>query len=598
MKVGSLIMLLSAVVALHTLQAQDILPPVMPWNGASKKLIADPKDPWITPAETTGLTQSPDYANTLQWLEKLANSSPKLKVATIGTSEQGRPICMVIASQAEAFTPTALQQTHKPVILFQAGIHAGEIDGKDAGMMLLRDIAHGPKAALLKEANLLFIPVLNVDGHERKSPYGRVNQRGPVEMGWRTNAQNLNLNRDYTKLETAGIQTVVQVINQYHPDLYIDIHVTDGADYQYDITYGYITGSPYSPHISDWFTQYFQPAVDAALAKQGHIPGPLLFAANGKDFSAGKILYNFGPRFSHSYGDARHLPTILVENHSLKPFSQRVLGTYVFLEQAIHSVSKHDKTLTQAIQADQQQRVDSLAISFKTNAQRHDSLSFLGIEHKLVHSDITGADYVQWMGKPIQQKIASITIDKPDHWVKIPTAYYIPAEWPDIIERLAQHGVVMEILDKPVTKNVNTFYIEDYSLASQPLEGHVRIDQATLKTISREITYAPGSARILTQQPLGVLTTLLLEPSSADSFFQWGYFHTILSQTEYIEGYVMEPLAAKMLQEDADLKARFEQHIKTDSMFAQSPQQIYRWFYEQTPYFDQQWKVIPIGREE
>ncbi|MGX7835523.1 M14 family zinc carboxypeptidase, partial [Campylobacter fetus subsp. venerealis] len=155
-----------------------------------------------------------------------------LQTKTIGHSEQGRPIQMVIATAEKESSAEKLSTSQKPLILIQAGIHAGEIDGKDAGMMLLRDIAHGSKTSLLDEVNLLFIPILNTDGHERRSEYARVNQRGPKEMGWRTNALNLNLNRDYTKLETAGIDAVAKVINSYDPDLYIDIHVTDGADYQ------------------------------------------------------------------------------------------------------------------------------------------------------------------------------------------------------------------------------------------------------------------------------------------------------------------------------------------------------------------------------
>src|SRR5690606_31703643 len=161
-----------------------------------------------------------------------------------------REIKMVIATAEKKFTPQALAQSSKPLLLIQAGIHSGEIDGKDASMMLLRDIVNGSKKDLLDRVNLLFIPILSVDGHERSSPYNRVNQRGPSNMGWRTNARNLNLNRDYAKLDTEEIRAVIAVINAYKPDLYLDIHVTDGADYQYDITYGY--SESYSPRIAQW----------------------------------------------------------------------------------------------------------------------------------------------------------------------------------------------------------------------------------------------------------------------------------------------------------------------------------------------------------
>ncbi len=307
--------------------AQEIMPPALPWNGISLELIVDKTDPWATPFEKSESLESPPYAETMAWLEKLASESAYLTMTNAGISEQGRVIHLVIASLDQDFSASELFTSKKPLILIQAGIHAGEIDGKDAGMMLLRDIALGDKKELLTKANILFIPILNVDGHERRSEFGRVNQRGPAEMGWRTNAQNLNLNRDYTKLETAGIKTLANIITKYDPDLYIDVHVTDGADYQYDITYGYVATGGYSPAISSWLSTAFQPEVDQALKNMGHIPGPLLFAANGDDFSGGNIAFSFSPRFSHTYGDIRHMASILIENHSLKPFEQRVLGT-------------------------------------------------------------------------------------------------------------------------------------------------------------------------------------------------------------------------------------------------------------------------------
>jgi murein tripeptide amidase MpaA len=316
--------------------AQDIMPPVLPWDGKSRELIVDKSDPWATPFEKSEGLESPTYAETMAWLEKLASESAYLTMTNAGISEQGRVIHLMIASLDQDFSASELSTSRKPLILIQAGIHAGEIDGKDAAMMLLRDIALGDKKELLTKANILFIPILNVDGHERRSEFGRVNQRGPIAMGWRTNAQNLNLNRDYTKLETAGIRVLADIITRYDPDLYIDVHVTDGADYQYDITYGYVAAGGYSPAISAWLSTSFQPEIDQALSAMGHIPGPLLFAANGNDFSGGNMAFSFSPRFSHTYGDIRHMASILIENHALKPFEQRVLGTYVFLEQAIN----------------------------------------------------------------------------------------------------------------------------------------------------------------------------------------------------------------------------------------------------------------------
>ncbi|MEP2296963.1 M14 family metallopeptidase, partial [Algoriphagus sp.] len=495
------------------------------------------------------------------------------------------------------FSPSELSTSKKPLILIQAGIHAGEIDGKDAGMMLLRDIALGDKKELLTKANILFIPILNVDGHERRSEFGRVNQRGPKEMGWRTNAVNLNLNRDFTKLESAGIKTIAKIIIAYDPDLYIDVHVTDGADYQYDITYGYVASGGYSPEISKWLSTAFQPEVDQALKDMGHIPGPLLFAANGNDFSAGNIAFSFSPRFSHTYGDIRHMASILIENHSLKPFKQRVLGTYVFLEQAIKSLGNHFEALQAAVKADSNQPKKDIPVKFKFRDTPADSMQFLGVASSIVKSEITGAEYVKWEGKPITQSVPSILMDVPELSVAVPQAYWIPAEWTAVISKVQQHGIKFDTLTEAQEISLDLSTVTSYSMGNQPYEGMMRVQKFELGSERRTQTMNPGSIRIPTDQALGELVVILMEPESVDSFFQWGYFNTIFTQTEYMETYIMEPLIAKMLAEDSDLKARFESKKTNDANFAKSPRAIYQWFYAQTPYYDQNWKVIPVGRE-
>ena len=272
-----------------TLQAQSPLPPVAEWKGKSELLIVNANNPWITPTEKSGFITTPTYNETMDWLKKLSDASPLLTMTSIGKSLEGRNIMMIIASSDKTITPAALKNSPKPLLLVQAGIHAGEIDGKDAGMMLLRDIAFGSKKNLLNNVNLLFIPILNVDGHERSSPYNRPNQRGPENMGWRTNAENLNLNRDFAKQDTKEVRAVAGVFNDYDPLMYMDVHVTDGADYQYDITFGGHGKQGHSPAIMNWLETKYKPYADNDLAANGHIPGQLLNALNNQDFSNGSL---------------------------------------------------------------------------------------------------------------------------------------------------------------------------------------------------------------------------------------------------------------------------------------------------------------------
>lgn len=574
------------------LKAQDILPPVLQWKGKSESLIVN--NAWITPAEKTNFRLSPSYEETMQWLEKLSNESNFISLISIGKSENGRDINMIIASTEKDVSPQSLAASKKPLILIQGGIHSGEIDGKDAGMMLLRDIAKGNKKELINEVNLLFVPILNVDGHERSSMYNRPNQRGPENMGWRTNAKNLNLNRDYSKLETKGIQAIVGVINNYDPDLYLDIHVTDGVDYQYDITFGFTESHAYSPEISSWLENVFTPPVSGALEEMGHIPGPLVFTVNDIDFTEGFLKLDSSPRYSDGYGNARHLPTVLVENHSLKPFKQRVLGTYVFLEATIKAVERNNSTLQKAIESDKNKKSDIIPLTFK-KSEDSDSLEIKGIDSKSIVSDIIGDTIVQWLGTPINEKVAVVEYNQPDITVKRPKEYWVPAAYPEIINKLALHGVKMEIISEPKTVEVERYRISDAKIADQPFEGRVL---ASGKTTSEkhQVQFAPGSARVSTDQPLGDLAILLLEPNHSDSFFQWGYFLEIFSRTEYVEAYFMEPYAKQMLANDPKVKEEFTKKIESDSAFRANQKEILQWFYKKTPYYDAEYLLYPVGR--
>ncbi len=576
---------------------QAILPPELNWNGKSEAFVAAKNDSWITLAERSDLARTPRYDETVQWLQKLVAAAPELKMISLGKSPEGRDIWMVIASKERAFTPAALRATGKPIFLAQAGIHSGEIDGKDAGLMLLRDMTvANKKRDLLDGANLLFVPILSVDAHERFSAYGRINQRGPTETGWRTNARNLNLNRDYTKLDTPEVRAIIRAINEWNPDLYFDLHVTDGVDYQYDITFGYNGKHCYSPAIVSWLDEALRPHLERDLKAMGHIPGPLIFAVNGRDFQQGIIDFTAGPRFSNSYGDTRHLPTVLVENHSLKPYKQRVLGTYVLLESTMRLLAKETQKLRAAIAADRNRRVQDIPLTWRVPPRSPEMIDLLAVESRVLSSNITGGDFVQWTGKPVTIKVPYLRMTEPVLTARRPQAYWIPPAWSEVIERLAMHGIQMEKISAPRAVEVEMYRIQEAKLADQPFEGHVPVTgKSAIEKQTRR--FPAGSVRISTDQPLGDLAVLLLEPNSPDSFFQWGFFLEVLSPTEYVEEYVMQPMAERMLAEDANLKTEFEQKLKADSAFAKNRQERLQWFYQRTPFFDGEWNLYPVARE-
>ncbi|MHC4953820.1 MAG: M14 family metallopeptidase [Planctomycetota bacterium] len=577
--------------------AQDILPPELPWNGASEALALKPEDRWVTDCERSGFRSTPRYDATVAWLDRLVAAAPELNLTSLGKSDEGRDIWMVIASKERAFTPEALRLSGKPTFLAVAGIHAGEIDGKDAGMMLLRDLTvRGTKKELLDRANLLFVPIHSVDGHERFSRHARVNQRGPVEMGWRTNSRNLNLNRDFAKLDTPEVRALVGAINVWKPDLYYDIHVTDGADYQYDVTWGYSGPHAHSPAIATWLARHLDPALKLDLKVMGHIPGPLVFAVDGKDMTKGNSAPTFAPRFSNGYGDLRHLPSILVEIHSLKPYRQRVLGTYVLLESTLRVLGQKGKELRAAAEKDSKRRPAQVPLSFKRGAKEPRKVKFLGVEQEVRPEPLTGGERVVWTGKPVTLEIPLLERNVPDLLVDRPAAYWVPPAWREVIARLDAHGIAVERLKEARQVEVEQYRVNKPELAKTPFEGHVRVS-AEFEKLTRTVTYPPGTVRVTTDQPLGDLAMHLLEPAAPDSLFRWGFFLEILQRTEYVENYVMVPLAESMLKSDPKLKKAYEERVASDKEFREDAGARLRWFYERTPYFDKEWRIYPVGRE-
>ena len=505
---------------------------------------------------------------------------------------------MLVISSEGAKTPEQLINNGKPTLLVQAGIHSGEIDGKDAGLMLLRDILKGNKADLIKEVNWLFVPILSADAHERTSPFNRVNQRGPISMGWRTNARNLNLNRDYMKLETLELQALIKAVNQWQPDLYYDVHVTDGEDYQYDITYGYNTSYGPSSNIHQWLSEHLQPAIDHALEANGHLAGPLTFGMDRMDFSKGIVGWTATPRYSNGYGDYRHLPTILWENHSLKPYKQRVLGTYIYLEETLKLLASKGKALIKAIEKDRNSRPEKLTVAWQMDMKNPTYMDYKGIEFTKAKDPITGLDYVKWTGKPKLYK------DLPIYWmnnskatVKRPKSYWIPSQYKRVIEILKSHGIKFK-RHKTAKQIIGTrLKVTEHKFSNKPFEGK-QMPQAKFGEEKGKYQLPQNSIEVSTDQELGNLAIALLDPRATDSLFAWGYFNTIFQRTEYIESYTLIPLARKLFEEKPELQKAFNKMKKENKEFAENSRKQMEWIYAKSNYYDREYLKYPVIIED
>jgi hypothetical protein len=294
------------------------------------------------------------------------------------------------------------------------------------------------------------------------------------------------------------------------------------------------------------------------------------------------------------------MATLLIETHSLKPYKQRVLGTYVLLESTLKLLATEGQLLKENTIADRSKRTPVLNMSWTGNKTKPDSLKLLAIKSKILKSTITNSDYVTWTGEPTTMTIANYSNPEPIDFVNRPKGYFIPPTYDDVIERLKMHGIQMEILKEAKEVTVEMYRIQDAKFQNDegkpfPFEGHIQVSGTPIPETRLQV-FPMGSAFISTDQPLGDLAMLLLEPKSADSFLRWGFFHQIFQQTEYIEAYVMEPTMTKMLAESPELQKEFDEKKAKDPVFTKDSNAIYSWFYSKTKYYDERYLLYPVGR--
>ena len=586
--------LFSILLVINQLSAQQHLPPTPEWKGKSLNLMVSKDADWVTPFELSDGNRSATILEMRNWFGRLRNKYSQVNELVIGQTINETEILAYTFSEDPAFS-VSLHRSNKPLVVFQAGIHSGEIDGLDAGMMLFRDLCTGPLKSLTNQVDILFIPAINIDGLSRSSDKNRINQRGPEMQGWRSNSLNQNLNRDYSKLDSYEIKSVVELIAAVKPELYVDIHVTDGADYQYDITYGFTGKHGYSPEISSWLENSFKLFADQQLSKLGHIPGPLVFLKDEKDPRLGNEFYTFGPRFSHGYGDVRHMPTVLVENHSLKPYRQRVLGTRVLMEAMLQVVAEESKTLRIAMKKDAISQPNKIPVTWDIAKNSTDSMMFKGMKSILRKSEAAGSEVVSWNAEKLDVKIPLIQHNQPKTFINRPKFYFIPANRTDIRDRLKSHGIEHRILESDSLIEVSCIRFENFQLIGKTTnQGRTRMT-ANSVAFKKKVIYRKGSLIISTNQPLGILCCLLLEPDSPDSFFQWGFFGDVAERTEYFEAYAMAPLADEMMKNNPELKAEFDLKCAADEAFRNDQDARLRWWYERSEWSDVNWMVYPIG---
>jgi len=567
---------------------------------AAASCVAPPEADWTTDFERSEGLRTPRYEATIDFCRRLAEASPRLRLTEFGTSPQGRALPLLIADRRGRFTPEEVHVSANAVVLVQACIHAGECCGKDAGLMLLRDLTvAGRYPELLDNVTLLFIPIFNVDGHERFGPYNRINQNGPEEMGWRVTAQNLNLNRDFLKADTPEMQAWLRLFNRWRPDFIVDIHSTDGADYQYPISYGLEIRGSMAPAPTAW-TRAYLAEMELAMAAAGFPLAPYVVFRDWHDPRSGLVSWVAPPRLSQGYTALHNRPGLLVETHMLKDYPIRVAATYELVKQSLRFVNEDPGALREAVrEADRHTaspafRERHLPVRFESTPDSV-MIDFLGVEYEEVQSDLTGGRWFRFGKEPQNFRIPFFDQQRPAASVELPEAYLLPAEWTEVIDRLQLHGVQVRRLASPATLTVQSYRFRDAEWQRQPYEGRHPVEFA-LDPITEERTFAPGSAVVDIRQPAAKVAAHILEPEAPDSYAYWGFFDAVFSRVEYVESYVIEEMAERMIEENPDLARELAEAKAADAEFAGNPWAIRYWFYQRSPYYDHRHNIYPVGK--
>ena len=564
---------------------------------AASPLAIQAKDSWTTPAEAAHFRTTPSYADTQAYLQRLAQAAPgMLRMETFGTTPEGRPMTVMVAATDGDLTPEKARAAGKPIVLVQAGIHPGEIEGKDAGLMLLRDIAVTHRLRhLLDHVVLVYIPVYSVDGHENSSPYNRINQNGPASMGFRGQSQYLNLNRDYVKADAPETRAWLGLWNTWRPDLLVDIHTTDGADYQYDLTWYAEDAHKLPPSIAAWQKHAYDDQVMPAYEKLGHLASPYLEFRDGRDITKGIENFGSGPRFSTGYAAIRNRAGLLIETHMLKSYEVRVRATYDVVRSVLAAVDGDPAALLKASKdadawaASLSSHPDaSVAVTFKQDPTPK-PFSLKGYAFTQTKSDVSGDLWVQYDPKVNKTyAIQSWNDLLPDMAAPLPAAWAIPPQWTDVIARLDAHHIACTRTTAPAKVAVTNDVLTQPKWADKPFEGHHMVKDVVVTPGTETVELPAGTVIVRTDNADAVLALNLLDARAPDSMLRWGYLNAIFEQKEYGEPRVLEALARKMMAEDPSLKTAFDEKLKSDPAFAANPRARLTFFYERSPWYSVQ----------
>lgn len=554
---------------------------------------------FVTVFEKSEGKETATYPQVIDYYKQLADAYPTIQLKEYGKTDSGEPLHLAIYSLNGKFDFDNLRDDYT-IILINNGIHPGESDGIDATMMLFRDLAQD-SIEVPKNTILATIPVYNIGGALNRNSTTRTNQNGPTEYGFRGNARNYDLNRDFIKADTKNTRSFYEIFQKVKPDIFIDTHVTNGADYQYTLTHVFTQHNRLGGELGEYVQQKMIPSLEASLWENDWEITPYVNVFNEVP-EKGFVQFLDTPRYSTGYAAMWNSLGIMIETHMLKPYKKRVEGTYRAFRSII-DIAERDLVTIKDLRARAQRKYLTeryYPINFKVDSTNVSKLKFKGYEAEILTSEVTGAKRLKYdRQKPFTKEIDYYNNYIPTDKIEIPRAYVIPQGWWNAIDLLKINNVEMTAFKQDTTFLVEVYHIDDFETQKGAYEGHYPHFNTQVKKTLDSVTFRKGDLYIKTFQPAVRYLIEALEPTAPDSFFNWNFFDSILQQKEGFSPYVFEDLAKKMLQEDQALNEAFQKKKNTDREFSKDSFAQLEWLHKQSKYYESahlRYPVFRVGR--
>lgn len=565
------------------------------------------KDSFVTQFEVSNGTESATYQQVMDFYKELSSAYSSIHLKTMGQTDSGFPLHIVTYS-ADADFNFAKQQKEKVIVLISNAIHAGEPDGVDATMLLFRNLAQN-QIKTPKNVVVVAIPMYNIGGALQRNSVTRVNQNGPNEYGFRANIRNFDLNRDFIKSDTENAVSFAKIFQLVQPDVFIDNHVTNGADYQHVITYSTSQFQKAGSFVGNYMREKLIPKLSEKLIerenelKNDTIPQPFLRIIpyvnvwnQPPDYQGYRAIMDT-PRYSTGYANLWNAMGILIETHMLKPYKERVEANYEIMKSLLELLDADNQLVKQN---KEKQFQDDLAqknfpIQWEIDSTQVSKIHFHGYKADTLISEVTGLPRLKYnREQPFVKEILFYEHYKVKKSVEVPSFYVIPKEWKSVINLLKINKIEMTEFQKDTLLPLHYYRIEDYKTTPKPFEGHYFHFDTEVSKHHENIQIRKGDYKILANQIGKRYLLATLEPQSPDSFFNWNFFDTILQQKEHFSPYVFEEIALEFLKNNQNVRDSLEKMKKNDKKFANDSYSQLEWIYKQTPHYEKVHLRYPI----